>query len=452
MCGIYGFNGSKDCFPVLRDGVFQLHHRGQKFSGISTTEKGKIYHKVKPKFVKESFPKEYQDWFRGEMGIAHVSAQEEQPLRIGDEFTVAFSGKFVNQEELEEKYGVLSSSKTPATEILARIILKARKEGKDFVGAIKRINEEVRGGWILEILVPREGVYVARDPYGFRPGILGKSIDGCAVASESVAFKKTGMEIVRDLKPGEIVLLERDGFRTFDKDQLKQVIPLGRYAFCLFEWIYNARAASKIEGASVRTAQLNMGAKQAEQDDIEADIVIGIPLSGIIHALGYSRKSGIPFGWAYDFNRYSDRSYYGEGQETREEIAEDKIVELEEEIAGKRVIVVDDSLVRATQIRRLIFRLRDLGAKEVYLRTGAPALIAPCPYYISTRIFGELAAANHSLKEIGKMIGAKDFKPNKIENCIEAVLEAQSPERKAENPLRAEDFCTACFTGEYSVK
>jgi len=452
MCGIYGFNGIKDCFLILRNGAFQLHHRGQKFSGISTAEAGEIFHDVKQKFIKESFPKEYQDRFKGKMGIAHVSAKEEQPILMEDKFAVAFSGKFVNQEELKERYGVLSSSKSPATEILARIILKVIKEGKDFVEAIKRINEEVKGGWIIEILVPGKGVYVARDPYGFRPGILGRSIDGCAVSSESVAFKKTGMEIVRDLKPGEIVLLEKDGFRIFERDQLEQITPLGRHTFCLFEWIYNARASSILEGASVRTAQLNMGVKQAEQDNVEADIVIGIPLSGIIHALGYSRKSGIPFGWAYDFNRYSDRSYYGEEQEMRDEIAEDKMTELKEEIAGKRVIVMDDSLVRATQIRRLIFRMLDLGAKEVHLRTGAPPLVAPCPYYISTRTFGELPAANHSSEEIRKMIGARTYKPNTIENCIEAVLEAQSPERKVKNPLNPEDFCTACFTGNYPVK
>ncbi|MCD6500599.1 amidophosphoribosyltransferase [bacterium] len=429
MCGIYGICQDKECISSLMKGIFQLQHRGQRFCGMTTSNGKKLYFKEPLSgLVKQGLALAE---FKGEMGIAHVSLKERQPLLVEksklEEFAIAFSGKIYNREELEEEYEIFSS-RAPSTEILAKII---RRNGT-FAEGIEKIFEIAKGGYSLVIISPNEGIYAARDPYGFRPCVLGKRDKKFAIASESVALEKIGMKVIRDLQPGEIVLITKNGFQTVNQLMRKE-------AFCSFEWAYFARISSVLEGIPVKRARMNMGKALASRDNVEADLVAPIPFSGIGHALGYARASGIPYEEVFEYNRYSDRSYMPLEQEKRTEIAEEKLSEIDETIKGNRIIIIDDSIVRATQIRKLIYRLKEKGAKEVHVRIASPPLVAPCRYNISTRQGAELVAANHSLDEIKKMIGADTLRYNELDDFVRAI------------GLPKEKLCLACFGEKYPL-
>lgn len=430
-CGLFAFCGNRESYPFLTTGSFHLQHRGQNFCGMSTFDgKDICFNQPQPGLVKQHFSIDKQG-FEGKTGISHVSLTEPQPFlversKIG-KFAVAYSGRVFNQAELEKKYQVISFY-SPSVEILARIIRKS----ENVVAGIKEIAKQVKGGWAIEVLTEKGEVFVARDPFGFRPLVLGKSVDGCAAASESVALSKIGMEIARDVKPGEIIQLEENGFHTVEQ------IESPRIAYCAFEWAYTARVSSVIEGISVKKVRTNMGMMLAKNDDVEADIVSGIPMSGIGHALGYANgRQDIPYEEIYGYNRYADRSYIASSQKVRDGIAEEKLSEIRETIVGNRIVLVDDSIVRGTQIRKLVFGLNEAGAKEVHLRISCPKLIAPCRYNTSTRTNEELIAAKHTTEEMRKMFGATTLKFNAIDDFVKAI------------GLPKNKLCLACFTGEY---
>lgn len=430
-CGLFAFSGSDESYPYLTTGIFHLQHRGQNFCGISTFDGENIcFNQPKSGLVKQHFSKGNHG-FEGRAGIGQVSLTEPQPFLVErsqmGQFAVAYSGRVFNQEELEAKYGVISFY-SPSTEILARIIRK----GKNVVEGIKEIAKQVKGGWAIEVLTQEGEIFVARDPFGFCPLVLGKSVDGCAAASESVALSKVGMDIVRDVKAGEIIKLEENGFHTAGQ------MPSPRTAYCAFEWAYIARVSSVIEGISVKKVRTNMGMMLAKNDKVEADIVAGIPMSGIGHALGYARgRPSIPYEEIYGYNRYADRSYIASAQETRDIIAGEKLSEIKETIDGSRIILVDDSIVRGTQIRKLIFGLNKAGAKEVHLRISCPKLLAPCKYNMSTRTNEELIAVGHTTEEMRKMFGATTLKFNTVDDFVKAI------------GLPEDQLCLACFTGKY---
>lgn len=429
MCGIYGICQNKECAPSLMNGIFQLQHRGQRFCGMNTSDEKKLYFKEpSPGLVKQGLS---PVGFKGEMGIAHVSLEERQPLLVEKsklgEFAIAFSGKICNQEKLEEEYEIFSS-RAPSTEILAKII----RRNSTFVEGIEEIFKIVKGGYSLVIISPKEGIYAARDPYGFRPCVIGKRDQKFAVASESVALEKIGMKVIRDLEPGEIILITKNGFQTLNR-------LMEREAFCSFEWAYFARISSVLEGIPVKRARKNMGKALALNDNVKADLVAPVPFSGVGHALGYTRASGLPYEEVFEYNRYSDRGFLRLTQKERDETSEEKLSEIEESIKGKRIILIDDSIVRATQIRKLVFRLKDKGAKKVHVRIASPPLVAPCRYNISTRQSAELVATDHSIEEIKEMIGATTLKYNSLEDFVKAI------------GLPKEKLCLACFGEEYPI-
>lgn len=437
-CGIFAFSGSSDCsdcFSFLETGGFNLQHRGQKFCGVCLSNGEEIFWQTpKPSLVKEVFQTLSKERIKGSAGMVHVGVKEPQPFFVDrptklGRFAVAFSGRLINQEELEKEYNVISSL-DPSIQILAKIIL----ETEDFVSGIKRINQKVRGGWAIAIINEQGKIWAARDSYGFRPLILGKSIDGCAVSSESVSLEKINMEIIRDVRPGEIITLEPNGFATLDQIENK------RRAFCSFEWAYIAHISSIIEDIPVKRAREKLGAELAkidQQDNLIADLVAAVPMSGIGYAIGYAKLSGIPYDEVLAWNRYSDRSYPRLIQSERDAVAEEKLSVISESIKGKKIVLLDDSIVRGTQIRKLIFWLKDKGAKEVHLRIACPPLIAPCYYNVSTRTKEELIANNHLVEEIGKMIGATTLRYNTIEAFVRAI------------GLPKNKLCLACFNGEY---
>ncbi|MCM8758529.1 MAG: amidophosphoribosyltransferase [Candidatus Omnitrophica bacterium] len=428
-CGLYGIYSNKDCVNHLYYGIFKLQHRGQKYCGIATYDKEPKLTTHKG-FVRHTFTPEELKNLSGHAGIGHVSLKERQPIMLESKpgvFVIAFSGNILNAEELFtwlKNKGHSFSSHTQI-ELIAKLIV----QGNDFVDGLKNLAEIVKGSYTILILTDK-GIYAARDRYGFKPLILGKSDNEYVVSSESRPFSMFGVKIVRDVKPGEIVFIGKNGIES--KDQVKS----NRVAYCAFEWGYIASMDSIIEGVPVVKARKNLGASLAKNDDVDADIVAAIPFSGIGYALGYHKESGIPYDEVFLIDRFASRSYLPLTQEERDQEARIKLSVIEESIRGKTIVLCDDSIVRGTQIRNKVLELKAFGAKEVHVRVGCPPLMAPCLYDISTRSYEELAAKKYSIAQIAERIGADTLKYNTIEDFVKAI------------GIPAEKLCLHCWTEE----
>ncbi len=416
-CGLYGVYSEKDCVEHIYHGIFKLQHRGQRYCGIATYNKELkiITHKG---FVRHTFTMEELKNLSANCGIGHVSLKERQPIILETKlgiFAIAFSGNIINAEELfdEMKNKGHSFSTHTHIELLAKLIV----QGNDFVEGLEKLADIVKGSYTILILTEK-GIYAARDKYGFKPLILGKGDDGFVVSSESRPFSMFGIKILRDVKPGEIVLIGSNGITT--KSQVKS----NRIAHCAFEWGYIASMDSIIEGVPVVMARKNLGASLAKKDNVEADIVSAIPFSGI----GYDE--------VFLIDRFASRSYLPLTQQERDTEARIKLSVIGETVRGKRIILCDDSIVRGTQIRNKVLELKAFGAKEVHVRVGCPPLMAPCRYDISTRSYEELAAKKYSIEEIAKNIGADTLKYNSVEDFVNSI------------GLPEKNLCLHCWTEE----
>lgn len=432
-CGVFGIFSLDSCIKDLYYGTFNLQHRGQKFCGMATSNGKKIKLMTHEGLVKHCFMLDDLAKLEGNFGVGHVSLKDPQPIALDSKlgkFALAFSGNILNAADLRKKLKDKGHSFSTAydLEVLAKLI----GEGDSIEDGIEKMSKQVIGSYSLVIL-NKGTLYAVRDPYAFKPLILGEGKRGWAVSSESCAFDFIGMRLVRDVEPGEIVRLDKDGIHSVRK------LESSRVAHCAFEWGYFARYDSIIDGVSVRSARNNLGAKLANGDNVKADKVSPIPMSGIGYALGYHRQSGIPYDEVYLYNRYSDRSYTPLEQAVRNRIAEEKLSVVLEAVKGQRIILCDDSIVRGTQIRNKVMELMDAGAKEVHVRIGCPPLIAPCRYSISTRSYEELIARTHSVDEIREKIGAKTLKYNTLEDFVDAI------------GVPKEKLCLACWTGEYPL-
>jgi len=429
-CGVFGiYSLNRNCVEKIYYGIFKLQHRGQRYCGIATYNKNfkLITHDG---FVRHSFTEyELKELF-ARFGIGHVSLKEKQPVffesKLG-QFAIAFAGNITNFKQLFnsfKKEGHSFSSHTQI-ELIAKIIV----QGKNFVEGIKKLSKKVKGSYTILILT-KDGIYGARDPYGFKPLIIGKSEDEYVISSESRPFNFLGIKILRDVKPGEILLINKNGIQTED------IIENKRIAFCAFEWGYIASMDSIIEGVSVAKARNNLGRFLAKNDNVEADIVSAIPFSGIGYALGYHKESKLPYDEVFLIDRFASRSYLPLTQEERQKEAELKLSVIEANVKGKRIILCDDSIVRGTQIRNKVLELKAFGAKEVHVRVGCPPLIAPCLYDVSTRSYKELAAKRYKIEKIAKIIGADTLKYNSIEDFVKGI---EIPEK---------NLCLYCWTGK----
>ncbi|MCX5850655.1 MAG: amidophosphoribosyltransferase [Deltaproteobacteria bacterium] len=469
-CGIFGIYSKRECGYDIYQGIDFLQHRGQEYCGISTydhnvvreaqidifkpddreedTSLGEaINHVTHHGKVIETFTGDELRRLTGRWGIGHVSLWERQPMKwrsqLG-EIAVAFSGNVINSAELMKEMMDRGKSfyKSYDIEIISNIII----ESPDIVSGIKALARKVKGAYSLVVLT-REGVYAARDIYGFRPLILGGDAERTVVASESRAIQNLGMEIHRDVRPGEVVLINENGHRTVAR------IDSPRSAHCAFEWAYTASMDSIIDGVYVQQARNNLGARLAQRDidegGLKADIVAPVPLSGIGHALGYHMRSGINYQEVYLYHRYADRSYTQSTQQARERMAKRKLSVLPYAIKDKRIVICDDSIVRGTQIMHKVRELRNAGAKEVHVRVACPPLMYPCDFGVSTRSYEELIARNFmpagdiltmaQLREVeawvAKKIGADSVKYNYLDDFVEALL------------LPKGSLCLRCFDG-----
>jgi len=449
-CGVFGIYSKEQCVHDIYQGIDFLQHRGQEYCGISIYD-GEIKHVTHHGKVIDRITDEELRFLTGTWGIGHVSLFERQPMkwqaRVG-EIAVAFSGNVINSDDLMQE--MMSRGKTfyksYHVEVLSKIII----EESDVIQGIAALAEKVRGAYSLVVLT-KDGVYAARDVYGFRPLILGGDETRCAVSSESRALQNLDMDVVRDVRPGEIVLINEKGFTTVRQ------LPSPRLAHCTFEWAYTASIDSIIDGVYVQEARGNLGGELARRDheegDVDADIVAPVPLSGIGHALGYHERSALNYQEVFLYHRYADRSYMRATQIDRDRMAKRKLSVLPYAVKGKRIVLCDDSIVRGTQIMNKIRELKKAGAREVHVRIACPPLMYPCEFGISTRSYEELIARRflptgdvHTKDEfrelerwMAKRVDADSVKFNDLEAFVRALH------------LPRESLCLKCFDGRSPI-
>lgn len=346
------------------------------------------------------------------------------------------NGNLTNAAELREKLELSGAifHTTSDTEVIAYTITGARLKTPSIEAAVSAAMDTIQGAYSLVLLSPRK-LIAARDPNGFRPLCIGTLDDGYVFASESCALDAIGAHFLRDVEPGEIVVVDKDGLRS-----IKDHCGKAKSSLCVFEFIYFARPDSVIDGAGVHEARLRAGAFLALEHPVQADIVIGVPDSGIDAAIGYARQSGIPYGTGFIKNKYIARTFIAPGQKNREDKVRIKLNPISSVVRGKRVVIVDDSIVRGTTSARIIKLLRDAGAKEVHFRVSAPPFKFPC--YFGTDIPDQklLVATDRTVDQINEIIGADTLGYLSTEHVVQLA------------PGAGCGFCTACFTGKYAVK
>ncbi len=446
-CGIVGiFNDSGT--PVgeaLYYGLYALQHRGQESAGMALSDGREIKSHKAMGLVNEVFGEEetMTRLGQGHLGIGHVrystcGASEltnSQPLVVRySEGTIALAhnGNLVNAEslrrELEAQGNIFQT--TLDTEIIASII--ARKGG-DIIEAIKFAMQQVKGSYGL-VIMTKDKLIGVRDPLGIRPLALGRVGDAYVVASESCAFDAVGAEFIRDVRPGEIIVVDQDGLKS-----IRTEIPL-ESKLCIFEFVYFARTDSVIDGISAYQARENAGRLLARRFPVEADLVSGVPDSAITAAIGYAKESGIPYGESLAKNRYVGRTFIQPQQQKRENGVKIKLNALRRNVQGKRVVLLDDSIVRGTTSRKIVEMLRMAGAKEVHMRVSSPPVRFPCYFGIDTPNSDQLIGANHSIEEIRKIIGADSLEYLSLGDLMKTVEGSGC------------GFCTGCFDGKYPVE
>lgn len=445
-CGVFAVYGQGPCAFTIYQGIDFLQHRGQQYCGIATFD-GRVHQITHHGKVINQFTDQDLENLPGTWGIGHVSLKERQPVKwqsLQGEIAVAFSGNIINAQELQQEMMERGKAfwRGYNVEIISKIILEA----KDTVSGIAALAKKIKGAYSLVVLT-REGIYAARDVHGFRPLILGQAPGQYVVSSESRALQNLDLEIVRDVRPGEIVLVNGAGFTTLEQ------LPAARVAHCAFEWAYTASIDSIIDGLPVLAARQQLGAALAQRDqeegELAADLVAPVPMSGIGHALGYHLHSRLPYQEVFLYNRYADRSYTQATQVAREKMAKRKLSVLHYAVKGKSIVLCDDSIVRGTQILNKVVDLKKAGAKAVHVRVACPPLMYPCDFGISTRTYEELMARKYryqgdidSLADLQQLeawvaaqIGADSVKYNSLDRFVAAL------------GLPRDHLCLKCWDG-----
>ena len=445
-CGVFGVitRSGEDVVPMTYRALYALQHRGQESCGIAVNDDGVITGYKDVGLVNEVFTEDVMRKLpAGQMAIGHCrygttggrTRENAQPIvirHIKGGMALAHNGNLTNASELRtqlELNGAIFSS-TSDSEVISYVITRERLRTGSIEEAVCSAMDSLKGAYSLAIMSPRK-LIAARDPLGFRPLCIGELEDGWAVASESCALDAIGAKFLRDVEPGEIVTISRDGIES-DRSHCG-----GSSAECVFEFIHFARPDSVIDGSCVHTARQRAGAFLALEHPVQADVVIGVPDSGLDAALGYARQSGIPYGVGFVKNKYIGRTFIQPGQTKRENAVRIKLNVIASTVRDKRVILVDDSIVRGTTIARIVELLREAGAKEVHVRLSAPPFLYPCYFGTDIDSRDNLIAAQHSIEEIREIIGVDSI----------GYLSCENVHKLADNAKL--NFCAACFTGEY---
>lgn len=452
-CGVFGMydlNGA-DVASTIYYGLFALQHRGQESCGIAVSEttgpKGKVHSLKGMGLVNEVFLPGSLDDLHGDIGVGHVrystagasTRENAQPLvlnYIKGTLGLAHNGNLINAQELRDElvYGGAIFQTTIDSEVIAYHIARERVHTKNVEQAVNRAARKIKGAYSLIIMSPRK-LIGARDSYGFKPLCIGKRDQAYILASETCALETVGAEFVRDVLPGEIVTITKDGI----KSDTSLCIPKEEHARCIFEYIYFARPDSHIDGVSVYESRIKAGRFLAMDSPVEADLVVGVPESGNAAALGYSLESGIPYGTAFVKNAYVGRTFIKPKQSSRESSVRVKLNVLREEVAGKRVIMIDDSIVRGTTSDRIVSMLKEAGAKEVHMRVSSPPFLWPCYFGTDVPAREQLIAYNRTMEEICDIIDADSLdylKEERLEELVDQKL----------------TICKGCFSGKYPME
>ena len=420
-CGVFGmydFDGA-DVASTIYYGLFALQHRGQESCGIAVSDtngpKGKVLSYKGMGLVNEVFAPENLEQMKGDIGVGHVrystagssTRENAQPLVLNyvkGTLALAHNGNLINAPQLrkELEYTGAIFQTTIDSEVIAYYIARERLNSQSAEEAVRRACQRLKGAYALVVTSPRK-LIGARDPYGFKPLCIGKRDNSYIITSETCALDTIGATFVRDVLPGEVVTISPE--KGIESD-MTMALPKEKEARCIFEYIYFARPDSHIDGVSVYASRIKAGKFLAQDSPVEADLVTGVPESGNAAALGYSLASGIPYGTAFVKNSYVGRTFIKPKQSSRESSVQVKLNVLREAVAGKRVIMIDDSIVRGTTSDRIVRMLRDAGATEVHVRISSPPFLWPCYFGTDIPAREQLIAYNRTIEEICQIIGA----------------------------------------------
>ena len=452
-CGVFGMYDldGGDVASTIYYGLFALQHRGQESCGIAVSEtngpKGKVTSYKGMGLVNEVFTQDNLEPMHGDIGVGHVrystagasTRENAQPLVLNyvkGTLALAHNGNLINAMELRKdlEYTGAIFQTTIDSEVIAYHIARERLNSNSVEEAVGRACQKIKGAFALVVMSPRKLVG-ARDPYGFKPLCIGKRDNAYILASETCALDTIGAEYVRDVLPGEIVTITPEGGIQSD---LSLALPKEKEARCIFEYIYFARPDSHIDGVSVYASRIKAGRFLAMDSPVDADLVVGVPESGNAAALGYSLQSGIPYGTAFVKNGYVGRTFIKPKQSSRESSVRVKLNVLKEAVDGKRIIMIDDSIVRGTTSDRIVKMLRDAGATEVHVRISSPPFLWPCYFGTDIPEREQLIAYNRSIEDIRKIIGADSLGYLGVERLEEMV--------------GGLSICMGCFTGTYPME
>jgi len=447
-CGVFGvYAPGRRVANLTFDGLFALQHRGQESAGMAVSDGDTVTVVKDMGLVTTVFDERTLSGLEGYLAIGHTRYSTHgcsdwagaQPVYrpVGKAgFALGHNGNLTNITELAEKVGMLPGSIATDSEVVAELLAHSFPETEDLAAALQAVLPIVEGAFSF-VLMSATRLFGVRDPFGFRPLCLGRlgpaeAPQGWVLASESPALSVIGATFVREIAPGELVVVDAEGPQSLEVPWLRE--PEAR--LCIFEFAYIARPDSRLYGQEVHETRCRMGALLAAQAPAEADMVMGVPESGVPAAEGFARASGIPYGQGLVKNRYIGRTFIAPDQQERADAVRRKLNPLSDTVAGKRLVVVDDSIVRGTTQRSVIKMLREAGAAEVHLRISSPPWRWPCFYGIDTPSYDELLATDHSVEEMAELLGADSLAYISIENLKKAIGADGG-------------FCDACFTGDY---
>ncbi|HLK88879.1 MAG TPA: amidophosphoribosyltransferase [Polyangia bacterium] len=453
MCGVIGVFGHPEAANLAYLGLYALQHRGQESAGIVATDGDKLRSVREMGHVNDIFTADRLKDLPGTAAIGHVrystagdsSKRNAQPIAVdyaGGSVAVGHNGNLVNAVELRERLEADGSifQTTSDTEVIVHLIARSRE--RTLPERVADALRQVRGAYSL-VFLTEDSVVAVRDPMGFRPLALGKAKGTWVVSSETCSFELLEAEFVRDIEPGEMVIIDRNGVRSehpFAKDEQHR---------CVFEWVYFARPDSSIDGRSVYRARERMGRRLAVEHAVPADVVIPVPDSGVAAAIGYARESDIPYDQGLMRSHYMGRTFIEPSQQIRHFGVKLKLSPVREVLNGKRVVVVDDSIVRGTTSRKIVGMIRGAGAREVHMRISSPPTVGPCRYGIDTPTSEELIASAHSQEEIRKYVGADSLGYLSLEGLYASVNGTGEQKVPGET---GKGFCDACFSNNQPIQ
>jgi len=445
-CGIFGVYNFTPDSPAksVYYGLFALQHRGQESAGIAASDGEEIRHYKAMGLVNQVFSEERLRSLAGNIAMGHVRysttgssiLENAQPIVIDTRYgkiALAHNGNLINSGTLRQslKDKGISFSGTSDSEVIASMIATSKFE--QFEDALVDTLKHCKGAYSL-LLMTKDKLIAVRDPHGIRPLCIGKLENAYVVSSETCALDILGAKFVRDVANGEIVVIDKEGLRSRTWQMGK------KEAICVFEFIYFARPDSVIEGANVYDARFQMGKYLAKEHPVEADVIMPVPESGVPAAIGFAAESKIPFGEGLIRNRYIGRTFIQPSQEIRDLGVRLKLNPIREAVKGKKVVIIDDSIIRGTTSRQIVRLIREAGAREIHMRISSPPNLNPCFYGIDTATRAELIAANLSIEGVRKYIEADSLGYLSLKNLVRAVS------------LPAKNLCLACLNGEYPVK